>query len=243
MGMFNFFNKKSKMIEIDQFTKEDKDLFQSTYKDPRIPVLLKGAAKDWPLYNKWNKEYIKKNMGGYICKIIEDSRPAYAKEQTTLKFYFEQLNNVSTLTLDPFHPKKPPLFYKDIKTPNPYFTTKEIKRFFFFHSNKDAGTLPHIHGNAFNILQQGIKQWVFYDASKIHNPNGYKALHDSNKKYPPGTHAKNWFKKELPKLPNKLDAVYCCTQEAGDIVFIPNQYCHAVLNKTEVMGIVFETNY
>ena len=39
----------------------------------------------------------------------------------------------------------------------------------------------------------------------------------------------------------KVDTVFCCTQEAGDIVFIPDGYCHAVLNKTEVMGIVFET--
>ena len=50
------------------------------------------------------------------------------------------------------------------------------------------------------------------------------------------------FKKEVPKLPNKVDAVFCCTQEAGDIVFIPKGYCHAVLNKSEVMGIVFETH-
>ena len=88
-----------------------------------------------PIYidgGPWN--YIKDNMGSYICKIIEDSRPAYAKDQTTLKFYFEKLKNVSTLTLEPFNPKKPTLFYKDIKTPNPFFTTKDIQRFFFFHS-------------------------------------------------------------------------------------------------------------
>ena len=241
MGIFNLFGTKKKMIVLDTFFSEDKNLFQSQYKTPRIPVLLKGAAKNWPLFSKWSQDYIKNNMGSYICKIIEDSRPAYAKDQTTLKFYFEKLKNVSTLTLDPFIQKKPPLFYKDIKTPNPFFATKEIQRFFFFHSVKDAGTLPHIHGNAFNILQQGQKQWVFYDASKTHNLNGYNTLQASNKKYPQGTHAKDWFKKEVPKLANKVDTVFCCTQEAGDIVFIPDGYCHAVLNKTEVMGIVFET--
>ena len=241
MGIFNLFNGKKKLEEIDQFSSQDEVLFQSKYKNPRVPVLLKGAAKDWPLHSKWSKDYIKDNMGSYICKIIEDSRPAYAKDQTTLKFYFEKLKNVSTLTLEPFNQKNPPLFYKDIKMPNPFFTTKDIQRFFFFHSIKDAGTLPHIHGNAFNILQEGQKQWVFYDASKTHNINGYNTLQASNKKYPQGTHAKDWFKKEVPKLPNKVDTVFCCTQEAGDIVFIPNGYCHAVLNKTEVMGIVFET--
>lgn len=241
MGIFNLFKPKKTLIEIDQLCIQDKMLFESQYKNPRVPVLLKGAAKDWPLFTKWSKDYITNNMGSYVCKIIQDSRPAYAKDQTTLKFYFDKLKNVSTLTLDPFIQNKPPLFYRDIKTPNPFFATKEIQRFFFFHSIKDAGTLPHNHGNAFNILQDGEKEWVFYDASQTHNINGYQTLIESNKEYPPGTHAKDWFRKEIPKLLKKVDKVFCCTQEAGDIVFIPKGYCHAVLNKSEVMGIVFET--
>ncbi|MBR9914610.1 MAG: hypothetical protein GYB32_07250 [Algicola sp.] len=213
----------------------------SQYKTARVPVLLKGAAENWPLMSKWDKDYIIAHMGNYVCKVIKDSRPAYSKEQTTLKFYFEKLKDVSTLTLDPFNSKKPPRFFKDVTCPNPYFIINDIQRFFFFHSVKDAGTLPHIHGNAFNILQNGTKEWVFYDASETHNPNGYQVLKASNKKYNVGSHAKDWFKKEVPKLPQKLDKVYRCTQEAGDIVFIPEGYCHAVLNKSEVMGIVFET--
>jgi hypothetical protein len=242
MGIFNFLRSNQKeMIALDEYGNQDSALFLSNYKIPRVPVLLKGAASKWPLMSKWDKDYIIDNMGGYVCKIIKDSRPAYSKEQTTLKFYFEKLKDVSTLTLDPFVSKKPPLFYKDINSSNSFFKTNDIQRFFFFHSVKDAGTLPHIHGDAFNILQSGIKEWVFFDASETNNPNGYKLLKDFNKKYTIGTHAKDWFKKEVPKLTSKLDKVYSCTQEAGDIVFIPNGYCHAVLNKSEVMGIVFET--
>ena len=242
MGLFNIFKSNSnKLTVLDELQAKDSALFGTNYKTPRVPVLLKGAAANWPLMSNWTKEYIVDNMGSYVCKVIKDSRPAYSKEQTTLKFYFEKLSDVSTLTLDPFNAKKPPLFYKDVKSNNPYFKTNEIQRFFFFHSVKNAGTLPHIHGNAFNILQSGTKEWVFYDASESHNPEGYKLLHTFNKKYGLGTHAKSWFKNEVPKLPNKLETVYRCTQEAGDIVFIPNGFCHAVLNKSEVMGIVFET--
>lgn len=241
--MFNFFkNKKQLLILIDEVNITDSWEFINKYKKPRNPVLLKGAAKHWPLMDRWSKEHIKNNMGDYVCKIISDSRPAYAKEQTTLKIYFEKLKNLSTLTLDSFNKKSPPLFYNDIKSPNPFFKTTDIQRFFFFHSVKNAGTLPHIHGNAFNILQKGVKEWVFYDASEKYNPLGYSILQESNKKYPIGTHAKDWFKKEVPKLTKKLENVFTCTQEAGDIVFIPKGYCHAVLNKSEVMGIVFETN-
>ena len=106
MGIFNLFKPKKTLIEIDQLCIQDKMLFESQYKNPRVPVLLKGAAKDWPLFTKWSKDYITNNMGSYVCKIIQDSRPAYAKDQTTLKFYFNKLRNVSTLTLEPFIQKK-----------------------------------------------------------------------------------------------------------------------------------------
>lgn len=215
--------------------------FNQEYKQHRKPALLKAAAAEWPLMSKWSTEYIAANMGGYICKVVKDSRPAYAQERTTLKRYFDKMPDLSTLTLDPFNPSKPPLFFKDVKMPNPFFTKRQIQRFFFFHSHRNAGTLPHIHGNAFNVLQQGEKEWIFYDASQQHNPQGYAVLQASNKKYPIGTHAKDWFRKEVPRLPKKLDNVYRCIQKPGDIVFIPNGFCHAVLNHSEVMGIVFET--
>ena len=222
MGIFNLFNSKKKLVEIDQFSSQDEVLFQSRYKNPTRSGFIERSSKSiGHLHSKWSKDYIKDNMGSYICKIIEDSRPAYAKDQTTLKFYFEKLKNVSTLTLEPFNQKNPPLFYKDIKTPNPFFTTKgTFNVFSFIHSIKDAGTLPHIHGNAFNILQEGQKQWVFYDASKTHNINGYNTLQASNKKYPQGTHAKDWFKKEVPKLPNTRLILSSVALKRQEILFL-----------------------
>lgn len=244
MGLFGIFSKKRKQpIQLDEISFEvnGRDKFIKNYQSKRVPVLIKGGARDWKLMNTWNKSYISENMGGYVCKIISDSRPAYSKEQTTLKNYFEKFNDYSTLTLDSFDPKKPPLFFNDVEIPNPFFQKKDIQRFFFYHSVKDAGTLPHIHGDAFNILQEGKKHWVLYDASPTLSPNGYKVLQSSNKKYPKGTHAKTWFKRALPSLMGSAETIYSCIQEAGDIVYIPSEYCHAVLNKSEVMGIVFET--
>ena len=245
MGIFNLFSKNTlKTIPLNDFVLDESNSkeFVNKYFSKRVPVLIKGGAKDWELMKKWNKEYLSEHMGGYICKVINDSRPAYSKEQTTLRNYFEKFNGYSTLTLDKFDPKNPPLFFDDVEIPNPFFTSKLIQRFFFYHSVENAGTLPHIHGDAFNVLQKGVKQWVFYDASPSLNPLGYGLLQESNKKYPIGTHAKNWFKKALPSLGSTGVVIYSCMQEEGDIVYIPSEFCHAVLNKSEVMGIVFETS-
>lgn len=101
--------------------------------------------------------------------------------------------------------------------------------------------MPHNHGDAFNILQTGIKHWIFYDASKTKNSNGFNEMMMTLRKYPPGSHARDYFKNELHTFTDKKIEISECFQEEGDIVYVPREYCHAVLNQDEVMGIVFET--
>jgi hypothetical protein len=43
-------------------TISDKE-FRNKYYKPRIPVVLKDLAKDWPAYNKWNWDYFKQIVG------------------------------------------------------------------------------------------------------------------------------------------------------------------------------------
>ena len=53
---------------------------------------------------------------------------------------------------------------------------------------------------------------------------------------------KDWYTREFLQLPKRVEKVYTCTQNAGDIVYIPHQFSHAVLNKSEVIGLVVEVN-
>lgn len=243
MGLLNLFS-ASKIHNIDEvyFDETNSDEFLINYYIPRIPVLIKGGAKQWPLIEKWNNEYVAKAFGNYECTIVSDSRPAYSKEKDTLKNYFSRHQGKSTLTLERFNNSKAAFFLKDIKIPNAFFKEKDIARYFFFHSVKNAGTLPHVHRDAFNTLQTGKKHWVFYDANAQSAPKGFKELKQCHLNYPPGTHARTWFENELPKLPKRIEKVYQCFQEPGDIVYIPIEYSHAVLNHSEVMGVVVETN-
>jgi len=121
------------------------------------------------------------------------------------------------------------------------FNEKDIYRYFFFYGPNESGTHPHTHGDAFNVLASGTKEWLFYDAHKSISPNGYSEMIKTLKKYPVGTFSKNYFKKEINSLNKKVLDLTMCTQEAGDIIYVPRQCSHAVLNKSDVMGIVFET--
>ena len=173
--------------------------------------------------------------------MVDDSRPAYAHGKTTLRDYFENHRGKSALTLEKFDDEAAPEFLKDVPFPNHLFSKDDITRFFFYHSIEDAGTLPHSHGDAFNILQDGQKHWVFYDASYKESPAGRNLMLETFRKYPPGSHARDYFEKELRGLNERVTGITECLQEAGDIVFIPRQFAHTVLNKSEVMGVVFET--
>ena len=243
MGLLDIFKQtKSPFTKLDNwiFDENNIDLFFSQYFSPRKPVLIKGATINWPFMEKWCSEYISSQYGSYQCTVVNDGRPAYSNEKTTLKNYFDNLENKSTLTLEPYHPKTKPVFFNDIPFPNPFFGNYDVARYFFYHSIKDAGTLPHMHRDAFNMLQSGEKRWILHDASPTSCPTGNKTMKNYLKNYHVGSHAKDWFKKEIKTLPKKVTEVYECIQKSGDIVYIPVEYSHAVINHSEVMGLVVE---
>ena len=241
MGLFDFLKNSTPIKGIDEipYNKLDQKTFLEQYFKPRIPLIIKNGAHDWPLIKLWTKEYISEKNGDYLCNIIDDSRPAHSKNKTTLTEYFNKYKDKSTLTLE--DPKNAPFFLKGLKFPNIYFSKSKIHRFFFYHSVKDAGTLPHVHRDAFNILRNGEKRWVMYDADRTTAPKGYQLMVKTHRKYPPGTHAKDWFKKEYSKLSSKVERTYECIQSSEDIVFIPKDYSHTVINNSEeVLGLVVE---
>jgi hypothetical protein len=86
--MFNLFKKKPiKKVEEMEITKDNISIFFNKFYKPRVPLLIKGGANNWPLIKKWNTTYISEIAGTQACTIVEDSRPAFAKEQTTLRFF------------------------------------------------------------------------------------------------------------------------------------------------------------
>jgi len=219
------------------------EYFMENYFNPRTPVVLKHASSNWAFMQKWTQDYLTANLGDFKCTVVRDSRPSYAKEKCLLKEYFQNYSHLSTMTFEPFDPENQrlPRFLEDIPLPNPFFSKNDIRAFFFFHANETGGSLPHCHMDAFNLLQKGTKRWVLYDADPDMAPKGWEVLKRCHEEYSAGTHSKDWFVEGPEEVRKEGVTVYECQQEAGDIVFVPEHFSHAVLNLSETQGMVIIT--
>jgi oxalate decarboxylase/phosphoglucose isomerase-like protein (cupin superfamily) len=85
-----------------------------------------------------------------------------------------------------------------------------------------SGSPVHFHVDAVNMAIAGRKRWVLF-------PPGQRFW--SNKP------AITWFEEEYMALATKpIEFV----QEAGDVIFIPAQWGHVVLNLEDSLAIAFE---
>ena len=92
----------------------------------------------------------------------------------------------------------------------------------FFLGPAYSGAPPHVHGAAWNGLAHGLKLWFFFPPSR-----GYYVSKP----------IVEWIEEDLPHLPfQPLLAV----QRAGDVVHVPPEWSHAVLNLRESIGVAEE---
>ncbi len=217
--------------------------FVKDYFEPRKPALFRNACADWDFIRRWTQDYLREKMGDFECTIARDSRPAYSEEICSLSEYFEHYAHLSTMTFKSYDAGHSdlPVFLQDIPLPNPFFSQQDIGAYFFFHANAQGGSLPHCHMDAFNLLQYGTKRWIMWDADPDISPEGWRLLKQCHAQYGTGTFSYDWFANGPEQVRQEGVATYECEQQAGDIVFIPEHYSHAVLNMSENQGMVVIT--
>lgn len=87
----------------------------------------------------------------------------------------------------------------------------------FFFGKKSTGAPFHIHADAVNAAVHGAKRWfVFTPAKTVYSRKTIK----------------EWVEEDLPTLGEDKRPLECL-QEAGDVVYVPLDWGHAVLNEED----------
>ena len=103
----------------------------------------------------------------------------------------------------------------------------------FYLGAAGSGAPLHFHGDAFNVLVHGRKQWWLFPP----DAGNYSAMP-----------AMQWVSEVLPGLCKRCEqrelperaCPLVVTQEAGDLLFVPRDWAHATLNLQPSVGYAIE---
>lgn len=131
----------------------------------------------------------------------------------------------------------------DLETiiPTPECLNKNIVQRFrikrFVAGPKGTGTALHQHSRAYFYNIVGVKRWFLAKPSQENNNSLASFSYDVNNK---SIHSiSEWFNVYAPKLSVQLQDSFLFDLHAGDSLFIPDGYHHAVLNLTSTVGVAF----
>ncbi|CAD7698143.1 unnamed protein product [Ostreobium quekettii] len=226
--------------------------FVKLYEQPRLPVVITGLADAWPAKNEWTEHHLEERFGQHRFKVgTDDDGYAVRLELCHFLHYMQSPNHalvddsplyIFDATFGDRHSSRSML--NDYKIP-PYFR-EDLFQFagkhrrpphrWFVMGPARSGSSLHIDPlatNAWNTLIKGRKRWALF---------------------PPGTPKKavlpsilgvdseavSWFYHVYPYTQSAdwptakpIDII----QEAGETVFVPGGWWHAVLNLETTIAV------
>jgi len=219
------------------------DEFDEASFDPLAPLIVKGAVTR--AGKKWADEWLRERFGTVDCQVNLDSRlsrPAFRKHMT-LDEYLDSLakSKASEQFLEyVFQPRMEVEgdaneLLEDLDVPAAILDLGEDTSWWLTVGPALAGTLPHYHRSAINVLARGRKRWAIYVCG---SPGENRMLlQEGFRDYSSGSQAKDWFVRECPKLRSRRRVhLWECAQEAGDLLYVPAYFIHGVVNLEPVVG-------
>jgi len=214
--------------------------------DEFVPLVIKGALTR--ASSRWTDEWLIERFGDDQCHVSLDSRPARGtfSTQMSLVSYLEGLESSGGDAESQgylFHTRRDPRGTQDLlevmDVPGPILELGGPALHRFYLGPALTGTLPHAHTSAINALARGRKRWAVYVGP---TPQVNRALaEESRTRYDSGSQASDWFAVECPELRRRPRIqLWEFVQEAGDLVYIPRGFSHAVVNLQQVAGFTVE---
>ena len=226
--------------------------FVSDYLIPGKPVVIDGLIDDWAARTEWTRTRLIERYGARSLPVRRSSTvsPALIKDQKdssrtlSLRTYvqellapdetsfadlpylfqrnlalslgFEALGDLQPLHLSMFEPHGDQLAW-------PHGRREQMLQLFLGGTGSGVGF--HHHGAAMNAILFGRKQWWLLP------PYGHVIMDPELR---PGAEGSTEKLGELPIAPLQ------CVQEAGEVMFVPTQWLHAVGNLAPTIGTAIE---
>jgi hypothetical protein len=219
--------------------------FNDHYVKKGIPVVLEGAANDWPCVKKWSLEYFKELHGKDEIVLVDQGNAEYPYELTTLADVIDNIRGGGSKYYR-FYPLlvRHPEHIEDFDYK--WLRERRSKPIWFdafqvFIGGEGSYTALH-NANQSNLFVQvcGEKKWVLYSHyySTVLDPspvrNVYRSAPDKT-----GAGPFNPFQPDY-NAPNELYKYldgYSVHLKPGDILWNPPFYWHAVKNTTDSIGV------
>jgi len=219
--------------DVDVVTEITSQEFETEYRG-RKPLLLRGAASDWPALKKWTREYLLKRFNGRPANYGAGSDVIYAgggpTNHATLGNLLERMRNQSDVfAFDAMLLRTMPEFAEDFATPSvlehAFPATDRISGAAYHLLSvgpSRSGLPPHAHGETWLALVVGRKRW-FLAAPGAPIPDTVHPL----------SSAIDWAE--------VLEGG--CLQRPGDVVYVPRGWTHATLNIGDAVAVGEQTQW
>jgi hypothetical protein len=210
--------------------------FVRDYLSIKKPVILSGFLMNWPAVENWRRSRFTERYGhlqvevnsipySSLYGIVNDTQVLSLRKFLSMFDSFEagsETNKLPPYLFDANLLTKYPKLAADVDIPG-FFQNIPLRMRQFILGPRDSGAPPHFHGSAYNALVYGQKKWFIWKPE------------DSFFSF---QHIKKWLSEpySLPQISTSIQ----CVQHSGDIIFIPENWGHAVINKQPSIAVAAE---
>ena len=207
------------------------------------PVIMRGAARNWAWRMGWTKSKFQRQFSGRVFTTGNIPYPEIfgtGHENMTVAEYVRK-SRQHELDSNAFKGTPPYIFHEvqgmhDVLLQNftlfpPFLKagklidTQNPRAVQFFLGAAGSGAPIHFHCDAWNVIAYGQKRWFLTPPHTAMFSN---------------TPIQEWLHASYEKLAENLTE---CVQDAGDIIYVPCEWAHAVLNVRETIGMAVEFTY
>ena len=242
----NHSSRNGEIVEMQELDRSDMaEGIKKLHNLLKEPVLLKGAASDWPSTKKWDLDYFADNYGDEEVFILDtvgaiDPENPQKFEKILLRDYIEQVQKGSLkyLKFSSIVDEKPEL-QNDLD--RSWLSKFDLpfsfgKRFYSFIGGKGTVTPLHNEFPAVVYVQiSGRKRWIMYTPNErvFLDPRTERRVYNYSK-----VNLKNVDEEQFPLI--KYGKKYEVVLEPGDVLWFPPFAWHYVENLTDSIGVAYK---